>query len=247
MRFACDFLKTRAGMEEETVLSSLFLVPPIAVYSQLKGEKLSEQEQRDLLRWIYLANLRAWYSTSAETALDEDLGILFKGGSPADLTKRIVSNFGRIEVRASDLERRGQRNSLFPMSFLALRKRGACDWHTGVGISLVLSGKNHFIEWHHIMPKALLKAAGYEKAEINEIANMAFIGGTTNRRIGKREPQEYLAELVAQHGDGFLHQHALPSDRSLWTIDRYPDFIAARRELIATAINELLATTGSLS
>jgi hypothetical protein len=247
MRFACNFLKTRAGMEEETVLSSLFLVPPIAVYSQLKGEKLTDQEQRDLLRWIYLANLRAWYSTSAETALDEDLGILFKGGSPADLTKRIINAYGRIDVRASDLERRGQRNALFPMAFLALRARGASDWHTGVGISLVLSGKNHFIEWHHIMPKALLRAVGYEKSEINEIANMAFIGGTTNRRIGKREPHEYLAELVAQHGDDFLRQHAIPTDRSLWTTDRFPQFLAARRELIAQAINELLATTGPMS
>jgi hypothetical protein len=243
LHFACNFLKTRAGIEEETVLSSLFLVPPIAVYSQLKREQLSEREQADLLRWVYVANMRAWYSNSAETALDEDLGILFRGGSPADLTQRIEQNFGRVEVRAADLAGKGQRNPLFSMAFLALRARGARDWHTGVGISLVLSGKNHFIEWHHIMPKALLKGAGYENAAINEIANMAFIGGTTNRRIGKRQPHEYLAELVEKHGESFLHQHAIPADRSLWSIERFPDFLAARRELIAQAINELVGRT----
>lgn len=95
-------------------------------------------------------------------------------------------------------------------------------------------------------PTALVRAAGYEKSEINEIANMTFIGGITNRRIGKREPGDYLAELVHRHGEDFLRQHAIPADRSLWTTDRFPQFFAARRELIAQAINELLATTGPL-
>jgi hypothetical protein len=49
-----------------------------------------------------------------------------------------------------------------------------------------------------------------------------------------------LAELVTEHGEGFLHQHAIPADRNLWAIDRYRDFLAARRELLATAINDML-------
>lgn len=249
IQYACNFLKTRAGMEEETLLSSLFLVPPIAVYSQLKQEKLSEQEQRDLLRWVFAANMRAWYSTSAESALDMDLGVLFRGGTPLDLLARIRTTYGRLDVQAADLEGRGQRNALFPMAYLALKHRGARDWHTGLGISLEPWGKSHYIEWHHVMPKALLKKAGYENGIINEIANMAFIGGKTNRIIGKREPNEYLSDLVKQHGDGFLHEHAIPADRSLWSIDRFQAFLAARRELIATAINELVAakTAGGTS
>lgn len=240
LRFATNFLKTRAGMEEETVLSSPFLVLPIMFYSQLKREHVTESEQSALIHWAYVANMRAWYSNSAETTLDEDLAVLRSGGSPQDLIDAIAQKFGRLDTRAADLAGRGQRNALFPMSFLALRARGAKDWYTGVGISLVLSGRSHRIEWHHIFPKAILKAAGYEKGETNEIANMAFIGGTTNRKIGKRPPSEYLAELVNEHGEGFLHQHAIPTDRSLWATDRYRDFLAARRELLAQAINELL-------
>ncbi len=240
LRFACNFLKTRAGMEEETVLSSPLILLPVMAYSQLKQERLSEAEQKALIHWAYVANMKAWYSNSSETTLDEDLNILFKGGQPSDLTKRITNDTGRLDVRPADFVGRGQRNALFPTSFLALRSRGAKDWYTGVGISLVLSGRNHRIEWHHIFPKALLKNAGYEKGETNEIANMAFIGGTTNRKIGKRPPSEYLVELVDQHGEEFLRQHAIPTDRSLWTIDRYRDFLAARRELLVQAVNELL-------
>ncbi|MFC1497765.1 DUF262 domain-containing protein [Verrucomicrobiota bacterium] len=241
LRFACSFLQTRADMEEETVLSSPFIVLPVMLYSQLHKERLSEDQQQALIHWVYVANMRAWYSGSAETTLDEDLSTLFKGGSPQDLTRRILDIYGRLDVRASDFVGRGQRNALFPMAFLALRARDAKDWYTGVGISLILSGRNHKIQWHHIMPKALLNSAGYDKNEINEIANMAFIGGATNRRIGKRDPFEYLSEVADKYGDAFLFQHAIPADRDLWKIDRFRDFLVARRELLALATNELLA------
>jgi len=242
LRFACNFLKTRAGMEEETVLSSPLLLLPVMAYSLERKGRLSEAEQQALIHWAYIANMKAWYSNSSETTLDEDLAVLAKGGQPSDLTERMRQQVGRLDVRAADFVGRGQRNALFPTSFLALRARGAKDWHSGVGISLVLSGRNHRIEWHHIFPKAVLKQAGYEKGETNEIANMAFIGGTTNRRIGKRSPIEYLEELYGQHGDVFLRQHAIPSDRSLWNADRYREFLAARRELLTQAVNELIET-----
>ena len=40
----------------------------------------------------------------------------------------------------------------------------------------------HRLQFHHIFPKSLLKGR-YEKKEINEIANMAFVSGKTNRKI----------------------------------------------------------------
>ena len=33
----------------------------------------------------------------------------------------------------------------------------------------------------------------------------------------------------------------IPQDPALWRIDRYPDFLAARRELLAEAANAFLA------
>jgi hypothetical protein len=69
---------------------------------------------------------------------------------------------------------------------LALKAAGAKDWYSGLGLSLTHQGRLHFIQWHHIIPMSLLKIHGYDTGEINEISNMAFITGQTNRRIGNK-------------------------------------------------------------
>jgi len=49
----------------------------------------------------------------------------------------------------------------------------------------------------------LLKAT-YETREINEIANMAFIAGKTNRKISNKEPTTYLPGIVKDRGEEAL-------------------------------------------
>ena len=131
--------------------------------------------QQALLYWLHVANARGRYSRgSAETLLAEDLNILFRGGTPSDLLEPIRRLFGRLDVAPSDLAGRPSRSPLFPLAFLALKARGAKDWETGLGISLVTRGRQHVVQYHHIFPKAVLREADYSPGEINEIANLAF-------------------------------------------------------------------------
>lgn len=44
----------------------------------------------------------------------------------------------------------------------------------------------------------------YEKAEINEIANFAFISGRANRAITNKEPKKYLPEIIKTRGEEAL-------------------------------------------
>jgi hypothetical protein len=48
-----------------------------------------------------------------------------------------------------------------------------------------------------------------------------------------------LAEIADQR-PGVLESQWIPTDPALWTVDRYPDFLAERRRLLAGATNELL-------
>jgi hypothetical protein len=89
------------------------------------------------------------------------------------------------------------------------------DWRTRLGLSLTHQGRNHFIQYHHVFPKALLKPAGYNTSEINEIANMAFITGGTNRKIAAKPPADYLAELIDTQGPESLSAHCIPLDPAL--------------------------------
>jgi hypothetical protein len=244
LSYAINFLVSNAGIEDETLLSAPTLIVPIAVYSQLKGEKLTDKESRDLLYWLLVANARGRYSRgSSESLLNEDLTILFKGGSPEDLLEPIRRLFGRLDVSAEDLIGRNARHPLFSMAYLALRARGAQDWETGVGISLDAVGKQHVIQWHHIYPKAMLKEAGIEQRTINEIANLAFISGRTNQRIGRKPPKEYFKEIVKRRGAAALEAQLIPADPDTLTQERFEEFLGARRVALAEAINDHLERT----
>ena len=120
-----------------------------------------------------------------------------------------------------------------------MKDAGAKDWYSGLGISLTHMGKLHFIQWHHIIPKSLLKG-DYETGEINEIANMAFITGQTNRRISNKDATAYLADVVKKQGAETLESQCVPTDPALWSTDRYRDFLQIRREALATRMNDFI-------
>lgn len=237
LRFAVNFLRTNCGVEDETILSAPTLMIPIAVLSRLRREQLSVNDERDLAYWLHVANARGRYSRgSSETLLNEDLRILFDGGVPSQLLEPIRRLFGRLHVQAADMDGRPARSPLFPLAYLACRSAGAADWKTGLGIQLASVGKQHVIEYHHIFPKAFLKEHGIEGREVNEIANLAFISSATNKWIGRRPPAEYLPEVLAMRGAEALERQFIPTDPSLWAVDRFRDFLAARREMLSQAM-----------
>jgi hypothetical protein len=241
LRFAINFLRTNAGIEDESLLSSPMFIHALAAVSRIKDNKLTATEQRALLHWLLVANARGRYSRgSTETLLNEDLAILFRGGGVAALMDPVKRQFGRLHIEPGDLAGRGVNSPLFSLAYLALKAGGAKDWYSGLGLSLTHQGKLHFIQWHHVIPKSLLKAQGYETGEINEIANMAFITGQTNRRISNKEATGYLADIVSKQGEDSLTSQCVPTDPSLWGTNRYREFLLLRRAELAKRMNAFI-------
>jgi hypothetical protein len=85
----------------------------------------------------------------------------------------------------------------------------------------------------------VLYAAGYGRSQVNAVANFCFLTQDANLAIGKRKPEDYFAAVEAKH-PGALASQWIPQDPALWRIDRYPDFLAARRELLAKVANTFL-------
>jgi len=247
LRFAINFLRTNAGIEDESLLSSPMFIHALAAVSRTKDNRLTADEQRGLLHWLLVANARGRYSRgSTETLLNEDLAIIFRGRDLAALMEPVKRQFGRLHIEPGDLAGRGVNSPLFSLAYLALKAAGAKDWYSGLGLSLTHQGKLHFIQWHHVIPKSLLKAKGYETGEINEIANMAFITGQTNRRISNKEAAEYLASIVKKQGESALESQCVPTDPALWSIDRYRDFLQVRREALAARMNAFIREKAGL-
>ena len=240
LRFAINFLRSNAGIEDESLLSSPLFFIVIAYLSQLRNEQLSQKEERQLLYWLYVANARGRYSRgSSETILDSDLATLHRGGSVPDLIDAVREQFGRLDFRPSDLAGKSARSPAFSLVFLALKDAGAKDWFSGLGISLTHQGRLHYIQYHHIFPKSLLKKI-YERKEINEIANMAFISGGANRRISNKAPTKYFPGVIESRGDEALASQCVPLDPELHQIENYRAFLEERRERLAKKVNQFL-------
>lgn len=241
LRFAINFLRSNVGIEDESLLSSPMFIHVLAAVSRKKDNKLTADEQNALLHWLLVANARGRYSRgSTETLLNEDLAIVFRSGNLATLMEPVKRQFGRLHIEPNDLAGRGVNSPLFSLAYLALKASGAKDWYSGLGLSLTHQGKLHFIQWHHIIPKSLVKGQGFETGEINEIANMAFITGQTNRRISNKDATGYLADVVIKQGAEALKSQCVPTDPTLWVTERYRDFLKVRREALAARMNEFI-------
>mgnify|MGYP001580265453 CR=1 FL=1 len=240
LEWAINFLRVE-GVDKLSFLSSPFLIVPIAVYWVLKnGEAITDVERKKILRWFYLAHMRGHYSMgSSESILDADLSILFKTKNLDELTQQLFLHVKKFVVDYDDLNNRGIRSPFFSMLYFVFKKNGVKDWWSGLPLSSDHTGKSHTIQYHHIFPKSLLK--NYEKKEVNEIANMAFIGGKTNRQITNKEPIQYLEkEVIAKRGEEALTSQLIPLEKRLWELASYREFLTFRRKAIAEAINEFM-------
>ena len=246
IHFAINFLRTNAGIEDESLLSSPMFIHVLAAISIVKHNQITQTEQNALLHWLLVANARGHFSRgSTETLLNEDLNIIFRTGKIADLMDPLMRQFGRLQIEPSDLANRGANSPLFSLAYLAIKDGGAKDWFSGLGLSLTHQGKLHFVQWHHIHPKSLLKVF-YDTGEINEIANMAFIGGGTNRRISNKQPSDYLSDIVKKQGRQALDAQLVPNDSALWVTENYREFLKVRREALARRMNDFIHAKAGL-
>jgi hypothetical protein len=245
--FALNLLRSNTGICSPALLASPFLLITLGFYCTQRGYQLSPTDADGLTRWALLANAKGRYSRgSSETLLDQDLKTIRDGGSHLELLERLRTQVGRLDIAPEELEGRNQRSALFKTMFLAFQKAGARDWQTQVAIALSHVGSAHQLQFHHVFPKALLKKNGYTTREIDDIANLAFIGGRANRRISDKPPATYIPELIATDGDQAFTSQCIPTDPSLLSPDRYRNFLAERRRLTARRLNEFLSA-GAIS
>jgi len=240
MQFALNFLKSNAGIDSPALLSSPFLLVTLGYYGHTRHYQIGPDESQRLRHWVLVANAKGRYSRgSSETLLDQDLATLRRGGGANDLIDRLRLQVGRLDVAPDELEGRTQRSALFKTMFLAFRDAGAKDWRSNLTIALDHRGSQHRLQFHHIFPKAALKSA-YTGREADDIANLAFIGGKTNRQISDKPPSQYFPPIIEKSGPAAFQAQCIPTDSALLGVEGYMSFLAKRRIAVSQRLNELL-------
>jgi hypothetical protein len=243
MEFALNFLKNNARIDSPALLSSPFLLVTLSYFGHKRDYRLSPEDAERLRYWILVANAKGRYSRgSSETILDQDVAILRQGAAAPELIERLRQQVGRLDIAPEELEGRNQRSALFKTMFLAFRQAGAKDWRSNLAIALDHSGVQHRLQFHHIFPKAVLKS-NYTSREADDIANLSFIGGKTNRAISDKAPVSYFPGLLEKMGPSVFEAQCIPMETPLLDVPNYKAFLAKRREMVAGRINDFLGTS----
>ena len=236
LSFAVDFTKSELGITSSQLLSSPLILTSLAYWIHHRNYRVGNEEQALMRRWGLLVNAKGRYGRgSSQDYLNQDLAVIRDGGGPTELLERLRQQVGRLEIEASDFIARNARSGLFKNMFLVFASDGARDWDSQLPISPNHMGKANRLQFHHIFPRKYLstKRPELRKTEIDDIANLAFIAGATNQSISAKAPNEYLNGVLDTSGAKALENQCVPTDPELWKPERYEDFLAERRSLIA--------------
>jgi hypothetical protein len=234
-----DVIGARVGLDHDRVLFSKPALVILARHTHLNGGKLPDAAQQDrLLYWFLHTGMWGRYAGSTETVLSTDLDAVKNGGTD-ELIRVMAQSRGDLVVRESDFAGSSMGARFYPTLYMLTRTQGARDFGTGVVLSSSLLGKNSSLEVHHVFPKKQLYAKGYERHDVNAVANFCFLTKQSNIAISATPPATYMPVVESTH-PGALTSQWVPSNPVLWDLDQFPNFLSARRALLAKATNDFL-------
>ena len=236
-----NLISSRLGLDHERVLGSRYSLPLMTRYLDQRDGDLRDPMERDkLIYWYGHTFLWGRYAGSTETVLNQDLALIKEREGALDrLIGQLRRNRADLKISSDDFLGWSRGARFYPLLYMLSRVCHARDWSTGVELAGYLLGQQASLHMHHIFPKARLYKAGYERADVNALANFTFLTQETNLRVSDRDPAEYLAEFVDMD-PRLIESHWIPMDPDLWRVENYIDFLHARRELLAKAANDFL-------
>ncbi len=238
---ALNLIDGRLGLDHDRVLFGRYALPVLARYIDRRGGQLADGTEQDrLLYWYFQSAMWGRFSGTTESMLDQDLAAIEElDGGIERLIGQIRLWRGGLEVEPEHFRGWSLGARFYPVLYALTRVGQARDWGTGQVLKSMLLGHMNALEVHHIFPKALLYKSGFQKVQVNAVANFCFQTKATNLQISDRPPSEYFAKTEARH-PGALASQWIPMDREFWETENYPQFLEARQSLLAQAANTLL-------
>lgn len=231
----------RLGLDHDQVFFGRFAVPVMARYLDRRGiahsGQMGEQERDKLLFWFVQAAMWGRFSSSTESTIDQDLAALEGDQGGLDkLLEQLRLWHGGLQAEPGNFTGWSLGARFYPVLYLLTRMGEARDWGTGLPLKAHLLGKLSRLEVHHVFPKAQLYKRKYQRAEVNALANFCFLTKNTNLNISATLPEVYFPEVEERH-PGVLASQWIPLDTDLWRVERFRDFLEARKELLAAELN----------
>lgn len=232
------------GIDESTLTSANALIP-VAYYLYqhptltLRGESAIEVINATRVRiWLLSALLNRVFGGSSDSMLTKlrdalEINHRTNGDFPIAALDDAVREAGRIAASSQDAVENVLRTTYGDSTcFLALsllyddRNWGTIDFSID-----------------HLFAQDVFKgnaAPAHLKELRDDFGNLALVIGSENS--GKREVP--LHKWLATRSPEYKKRHLIPTDESLWHIERYEDFLIERRKLLRARLQQVFSSEG---
>jgi hypothetical protein len=237
------------GAEMVSSQNALLYAYAFYLIGRLRCQVPEHQLQRLIGRWFFFSTLTGRYTNSPESVMDGDLnriGALTDAATFATVLEEamasaLTNDYWTISLPAALESSAARSPELF--AFYAAQNRLSAPVlfsHKKVNDLLdpALRATKKALERHHLFPRAWLEAQGESDIKvINQIANFALLEWPENIAISDAPPSDYVPKLRGRFlPDDWQRMHELHALPENWESMAYPDFLAARRRLMAGII-----------
>ncbi len=207
--------------------------------------------KRIMQRWVFMANIRGFYTDSPESTVERQLADL-RAVKTADefiayLDTEIMNQFTEDYFSVTLLNNLVTSSTTSPIWYGYVAALNVLNYPmlfsttpTSKYFVVGAHGTKSSIDIHHIFPKHYLTLQGYEEdRDRNQIANYTYLDYSTNIDISDNPPADYVEAYRKRLGeDGYKDacaQNALPENFETLS---YLDFLVERRKLMAKLIRK---------
>jgi hypothetical protein len=237
IRGATDFLRKNFGIESLANLPYAAALVPLAVFFARDSASVTDVQRETLVRWFWKSCFSRRYSAGVIRNLNRDIeetAALRDGTRPSTLADLAAS------VDADFFNQTFNINTVNTRTFvLVLARQSPLSFVSGTPVTLskVLQAYNRN-EFHHLMPRAYLKAQQAVTAkQINSLLNFAIISAADNKVLGGVAPSIYRARMPAAKVALILERAVCPS--SLFD-DEWTTFASQRSAKLVEAASALI-------
>ena len=243
--YVVNLLRTNAYVDHSYEINSPFgLIPIISFVFKKPRHKLAEEEIKRVIKWFYYSQLRQRYVSQTPQKLDKDLGVIKNKAKPFAELLTLIEQERRLEISEDEFVGRGIRHPLFSLMRWYFKSLNAVCLGTGISLRQNM-GSKYALENDHIFPYAALKANGYaidnrfKYTLAQELTNRAILTQLENRSKSDTAARTYLRGVAEDHPSA-LDLQCIPTDPALWEMDKFEEFLAVRRSLLAARLNGFL-------
>lgn len=236
---AIDFLKRELGVRHYAMLPFPGVLIPLSCFfatEKIEGERYTDSQRAELVRWFWRTSFSRRYSSDVNARQAHDIAEVLKLRADSDYSMRQPAADLRIDfARANFLVSSANSKSLICM----LSQKSPRSLLSGAVIDLdkvLKRGSKH--EFHHIYPQKHLHDAGWQRQDINVLANICFLTRHDNNNIKAKAPSEYAQGVSAQSRDDYLVRALIPPT---FDDDDYVKFRADRSALLEAEAHRLMA------